>query len=122
MMSKRTLLPVLAACTWCMASSAFASHTTGQMQGGNHGARTSQSSNSGHLFGDHTDGGQASGNAAPSSHASDSGSNGSGSCDSASSGAGLSPHLPSCNSGGGSGGDASQSSPSWQSLLPGSIQ
>lgn len=121
MMPKHTLLAVLVACTWCMASSAYATNTDGQTQGGNHDVQSGQSGSSGHLFGDHTGSGQSSGNAVPSPH-SGSGSRSSSSCDPGSTGAGMGPHVSSCNSSGGSGGDASQSSPSWQSLLPGSIQ
>jgi hypothetical protein len=122
MMPKHTLLAVLVACTWCMASSAYATNTDGQTQGGNHGAQSSQSASSGHLFGDHTGSGQSTGNTVPSPHASGSGSGSAGSCDPGSNGAGMGPHVPSCNSTGGSGSDNSPSSPSWQSLLPGSIQ
>jgi hypothetical protein len=128
MKPKHAWLVVLAACTWCMASSAYATNTNGQGGTGTHDSSQSTRSNaSGHLFGDNTDTGPSATNLPPTSHHSGSRS-ASSSCDTGSSSAGMSPHVSGCSAHGGgsdgnSGGDnGSGSNLSWQSLLPGSIQ
>lgn len=130
MKPKHTYLVVLAACIWCMASSAYAAHTDGQT--GTHGQNTGQSSQSGassQLYGDSTGSGQGDTSLASPTHPPRAQARSS--CDDGGASAGLSPHLDGCSgssrdsSSGGTGdagGNGSGSRLGWQSLLPGSIQ